>query len=622
MPLMPAPFCRTLLLAAVLILLPLGGPTPAETALEAMTAPDTAAEVEAAAPAGSVGWLELSGPLREGPLPFAWVEEDSAADSLRGVLDRIAHVRDSADHAGLVLFLDQPDLTLTQCTAIASALEELRATGKTVMTFAEVYDLRTYLIACAADMILLQHKGSVELSGLAVEEMYLAGMLDKIGVKPDLLQVGKYKGADESFMRSAPSEAWDENFDGLLDGLYEASLDQITDSRGLTRGEVESLMEDSWTLRDTELVQRRAVDQLVDRNLLGATEVSFGDEFEWDTQLGANETDIDTDNPFALFSMLFQAPQVQTQRPTLAVIYNAGPIYSGESSTDDGLFAEQSIGSATVVAALEEALLDDNIRGVVLYLDSPGGSALASEVIWQSVREVGQTKPVYAVVGGMAASGGYYIVCAADKIFVQPHSILGSIGVVGGKITMGGLYDWAGINVVRRSRGPGGDLFNSVEPFTDDQRAEVREALQMIYDQFVERVKIGRGDRLPDVGAVAEGRLFAGQATIDNGMADAMGDLGDAIDALAQTCDLADGEYDVINLPAPMSLGDYLDSLFGVSAPAPATKLPGSSAAYLDTARQLLGPVAWRSVSRSLGGLMQLRHERALLLMPSAIVVR
>lgn len=573
-----------------------------------------------------VGWITLDDVLRDSPVPFAWVEEADAGASLGGVLDQIATVRDGADHRGLVVFLDQPDLTLTQCTAIADAIKEVRAAGKTVMTFAEAYDLRDYVIASAADMVLLQHKGAVELSGIAVEEMYLAGMLEKIGVKPDLLQVGKYKGADETMMRTGPSEAWDENFDALLDGLYEQTITRIMEGRGLSRQEVEALFAESWTMTDRQLLEKRAVDQLVDRDLVGVTELSFGEDFEWDAELGSATAGIDPDNPFAFFGVLFADPTVETKRPTLAVIHADGPIMSGDSSVGDGLFSDASIGSRTIIAALEDALLDENIKGVVLRIDSPGGSALASEVIWQSLRELGSEKPVFAVVGSMAASGGYYIVSGADQIYVQPHSILGSIGVVGGKITMGGLYDWAGVNITRRTRGPGGDLFNSVEPFTDEQRATVRSALEVVYDQFIDRVKLGRGDRLPDVGSVAEGRLFIGATCIENGMADRLGGVDEALTDLADQLDLAEDEYDVVNLPGPMSLGDYLGSMFGVNTPAAVrdgvslNQLP--AAGVLDTARQLLGPAAWRSVSRSMRGMMLLQNEPVLMLMPAAIVVK
>ena len=615
----------------------------AESAVEAMVQDEAGQDesmaqedTEQMAETPRVGWIELNGALRNAPLPFAWVTEEEAGDSLRVLLEQIALVRDDASYRGVVVFLDQPQLSLTQCTAIADALRQVSEAGKTVMTFAEVYDLRGYLIASAADMVLLQKKGSVELSALAVEEMYLAGMFEKIGVQPDLLQVGKYKGADETMMNSKPSEAWDENFDALLDGLYEQSLARIVEGRGLGRDEVEKLFGESWAMTDQQLLQANVVDQLVDRDLLGATEPSFGEEFEWDSTLGVGESELDTSNPFALFSLLFQSPEVQTDRPTLAVIHADGPIMSGDSSVGDGFLSEESIGSRTVVAALEEALLDENIKGAILRLDSPGGSALASEIIWQALRELGKEKPVMAVVGDMAASGGYYIASGADQIYVQPHSILGSIGVVGGKITLGGLYEWAGVNVVRRSRGAGGDLFNSVEPFTDTQRETVRKALTTVYEQFVDRVKVGRGDRLPEVAKVAEGRLFVGADCVENGMADKIGGLEQALEDLADRLQLEAGSYDVVNLPAAVSLGDYLDSLLGVQSPAVGAAAAGSrlggvgwaglgrpeAAGMLQGVRQVLGPVAWRSVSRSLQGMMQLQHEPVLLLMPQAIVVR
>ena len=614
--------CWRLVLAVVVVW---GGFSVQAVAQEAAAVEPAAAEaVEAVTEDRTtvVGWIELNSTLREAPLPFAWVSEEDMGESLGNVLDRIETVRDDPDYAGLVIFLDQPSLTLPQCTAIAEAIRSAREAGKTVMTFAEVYDLRDYIIASAADSVLLQKKGSVELSGIAVEEMYLAGMFEKIGVKPDLMQVGKYKGADETFMREQPSAAWDENFDALLDGLYSESIRSIMEGRGLTRDEVEALFKSSWAMKDTELLARRAVDQLVDRDLIDVTEVAFGEWFEWDTEFGQTGTSIDPNNPFALFSMLFQEPQLNTTQPTIAVIHADGPISSGDSSIGDGLFSSDSIGSRTLVGALEDALYDENIRGAVLRLDSPGGSALASEVIWQAVREFGQEKPIYAVVGSMAASGGYYIVCGTDQIYVQPHSILGSIGVVGGKITLGGLYDWAGVNIVRRSRGPGGDLFNSVEPFNDEQRQTVHQALTMIYDQFVERVESGRGDRLPEVSTVAEGRLFTGSQSVANGLADRIGGVDQAVVDLAVQLELAEGEYDVIDLPAPMSLNEYFGSLFGAQAASPLALSVPEAPAFLATARELLGPAAWKSVSRSMRGLLMLQHEPVLLMMPTAIVVK
>ena len=582
------------------------------------------ADGQATDTAAYVGWIELSGTLREGPLPFAWVDDTADDDSLQSVLDRIEYARFSDDHTGLVIYLDQPALSLTQCTAIAQALQGLRDAGKQVIAFAEVYSLRDYLIASAADRVVLQKKGGVELTGLSVEEMYLAGMLEKIGVTADFVQIGKYKGADEQLTRTGPSEAWDENFDSLLDDLYGQVLEQIAAGRGVTRDEVEAWMADAWTLTDETLVERGIVDELADGDLLGVTTAAYGDNFAWDSQLGMRDKAATPDNPFALFTLLFQEPTRRTVRPTIAVIHAVGPIMSGDSTVGDGLFTSDSVGSRSIVAALEHVLDDDNIAGAVVRIDSPGGSALASEIIWQALREVAAEKPVYASIGSMAASGGYYLASAADRIYVQPQSIVGSIGVVGGKLAMGDLYDWAGINIVRRNRGPSADLFNSVEPFTEKQREQVREAMEVVYEQFLDRVKAGRGERLGDVSEVAAGRLFTGATSVDNGMADQVGSVEQAVRDLADGAGLVPGAYDVVNLPPPISLSEYLDGMFGVLGPAVASSggLGAEAPAAVVAARRVLGDAAWGQITQTLTGLMLLRDESILTLMPAAIVVR
>lgn len=587
-------------------------PAPEKTA-------DTPAEADATA---LVGWLELSGPLPDRPAPFAWAAEQEA--TLSTVLDQLETVATNDDYLGMVIYLDWPELGLSQIHAIRKGIEEIRADGKRVLVFAEAYDLMGYLLASSADLILLQHKGDVDLTGIGMEEMYLAGLLEKIGAKADLLQIGQYKGADETFARTGPSEAWNQNISALLDDLYAQVVDAIAEGRGLDRADVEAMMRDSWQMRDTDYLKRRVVDRLVDRDLISVTEIEFGDDFVWDDSMGRVERAApQMDNPFALFKVLFQAPATRPVRPSIAVIHAVGPITSGDSSYGDGLFGSESIGSRTLVEILGDARDDEQIKAVLLQLDSPGGSALASEVIWQAVREVAETKPVYASVGSMAASGGYYLACAADQVYVMPGSILGSIGVVGGKIVLGGTYQKLGINVTRRSRGPFGDMFNSVEPFTQEQRQAVRASMERVYDQFLERVSIGRGSRLPDAAKVAEGRLFTGRQAVENGLADRIGTVDDALAALAAEAGLQEGGYDVIHYPEPMSFAEFLEGVFGngVRGNVPSVQ-QGPASGIAAAARELLGEPAWNSVRGVLAGMMELRREPVLVILPTAIVVR
>jgi len=529
-------------------------------------------------------------------------------------------VATSDQHIGVVIHLDRPVLAWTQVDEISAKIKAIRDAGKQVLVFAEEYDLPTYLVACAADQILLQRGGQVLLLGLSMEEMYLAGMLDKIGAKADFIQVGKFKGADETLTRDAPSQWWDQNISGLLDDLYEQALEAIAASRDTDRAGAEQLMAAGWGMQDADYVQQGVVDMIVSRDLVDATEIAFGDAFVWDDTLGAQAAQPRNQNPFMFFQTLFQAQQRTVQRDAVALIHAYGPIVSGESTYGDGLFSSASIGSQTMVEALGEVRDNEKIKAAVIRIDSPGGSAIASEMIWQAVRQVSETKPVYISVGGMAASGGYYIACAGDQIYVDPTSILGSIGVVGGKVTMAGLYEWAGISVTQRSRGPLAGMFNSVKPFTERQRATLEQAFEKTYEQFIDRVQTGRGQRVGEVSEVAQGRVFTGRQCVGNGLADEVGGLATAVQAVAARAGMKAGEYEVVDFPEPMTLPEFLDSLFQArTGPMPnGVQQPAAVAA----ARKLLGPVAWQRVSYTLDAVLQMRNEPVLTVMPGVLVVK
>ncbi len=574
-------------------------------------------EQPAEPPIPLVGWLELSETLPEAPPPFAFVAPEEVGPTLSDVIDQLDTVASDDRYIGVVVFLDRPMLTLSQIDAISDALDAVRAEGKHVMAFAEQYTLGTYLLACSADTILLQRKGEVWMFGFGVEEIYLVGLLDKLGMQADLVQVGEFKGAEEPWTRTGPSDAWNQNIDALLNDLYGQVVGRIAERRGMSDDEVEQVFADSLLMSDTDYVQRRVIDQLTDRDLIEATELAYGDEFEWDETMGGPGDTARVDNPFAMFRMLFQEPKTQVRRQSIALINAAGPIHSGESAYGEGLFGGENIGSQTMVEVLGDVRDNDLIKGAVIRLDSPGGSAIASEMIWQAIREVGETKPVFVSVGSMAASGGYYIACGADEVFVVPHSIVGSIGVVGGKIILGGLYDKIGVAVHRRSRGPLADMFNSVTVFTPQQRTVLEAALNRIYAQFTQRILLGRGNRIGDIDAVARGRLFTGKQAVQNGLADRIGDLDDALTAMAEQLDLEPGTYDVVTMPPPMSLAEFLEKTFDLRSRPVAVQV-----GMIEAARSVLGPDVWRSARSVLNGLMLLRHEPVLVLLPTVIVIR
>jgi protease-4 len=571
-----------------------------------------------------VGWLTLEGELSESGPSFAWVDPAAQGKTLRGVIAQISHVGTTPNYAGMVIFVDGAALTTSQINELSEAIAQTRADGRKVAVFAQTYDLSSYLLACAADKIILQSQGTVELHGIGMEEMYLAGMFEKIGIKADFIQIGKFKGADEALTRTGPSEAWSQTIDSMLDDMYDQIIDTVAESRGMTDAEVEKAFADSWTMTTDDLKARGLIDYVAARDLKDATKELFGERFIWDEQLGRRPVQNQVDNPFALFRMLFDAAPQRPRRDSIALINCAGPINMGDSTHAayrTGLLGGASVGSRTIVKVLSNMRDDTMVKGIVLRIDSPGGSALASEVIWQAVTEAAKVKPVYISVGHMAASGGYYIACAGDRIYVDPASIVGSIGVVGGKLTLGGLYEKIGVTVHRRSRGPMADIFNSVEPFSEQQRAAIAASMSQVYDQFTGRVKAGRGDKIADVSEVAQGRIFTGRQAVANGLADDLGGVELAISDLADEVGLAPGTYDVINMPPPMTLPEILDQMFSVRAPLAlgASPLEQAAASLIDVA---LPRSSQRAAAPLLQGMMQLRDEHVLTLTPAAIVIK
>lgn len=610
----------TLLLVAMLL--------PSAALAQNTAAPADAPEIVTPEQKGeTVGWLVLQGALREGPVREAWISPEEAGPSVRSIINQINTVKNGEHYLGLVVYLDMPTLTATQTDAIYLALKELSDAGKTVITFAQAYSTSEYVLASAGDIIALQNKGMVELTGMHIEEMYLMGLMEKVGVQPNFIQVGKYKGAAEQMTRKGPSEAWSQNIDGLLDGMYNTMVNRIAEGRGVSVDKVEQMMAQSWTLDDKGLLKAGIIDRLCGRDLVEVTETEFGDEFVWDTEMGQTAANpmaaAMAANPMMMIAALMQDPVTTTTGPTIQVIHANGAIISGDSEYGGGglMGGGESIGSRTIDEMLDDALNDDNVKGVVLRLDSPGGSALASEVMWQAIRAFGEEKPIVCSVGNMAASGGYYIASACDEILIEPRSIVGSIGVVAGKLNLKGLYDLVGVSVHTRSRGPNAALLSSVDNFTDEEKQKLTASMELVYQQFRDRVATGRGTRLKDLDAVDEGMLFTGEQAVKSGMADALGSVEDAIALVAKKAELKEGDYAVMELPHPVSLATYLEGMLsggglplGLSAP--------EHSATLMAAKQLVGPAAWKQITRALHGITLLRDEQVLLLMPQPIIVK
>ncbi len=568
-----------------------------------------------------VALIEIEGAVADAPGPFDWLAPDQTT-TLPGLIETLREVADDRPDA-LVIRLKDASLGMTQIEELGAVIAEVRAGGLPVHVFNETYSNPGLLLGSYADDVMVQDGGAVSLSGMYMEEMFLADTLDWIGMKADLVQVGAYKGANEQMTRSEPSPEWDRNIGQLLDSLYSNLRQKLKANRGMSDAQIDAAMERIWYSDAHEAVDAKLVDTVIDLPALGETLAARAgaDDVVYETDYGPRGSSIDMADPFAVFRMLSSEPEHRPTGPTIAVVHIDGPIVDGDS-TPAGLFGGSgNVGSRTIRNALEDILEEDDIRGVVVRINSPGGSAIASEIIWQGLRRVAEQKPVWVSVGSMAASGGYYIAVGGDRIYVNPSSVVGSIGVVGGKISMGGLYEKAHINVTPRSRGPRADMWDSSKPWSAEERELVRATMQETYDQFTSRVVAGREGI--DLSKTAEGRLFTGSKAISLKMADEVGGLDVAIADLAD--DLGLSRYDVMDYPGPKGLSEMFEDMFGGMASAPGMRgeLAGPiDAAAIRAARALLGERAWGQAADGLESMLRLREEPVQMFMPRILIFR
>ena len=567
-----------------------------------------------------IGTLEIEGAPLARPHDLAWLA-GSTTPTLRELVKAVQWSAGTDTLDTLLIRLKDAELDRAQIEELGAAIKHASAAGKTIVVFAESYGPGDLLLGSYADKVLIQKGGQVSLPGLYMQELFLADALAWAGVKADMVQIGDYKGASEMLVNSQPSKAWDANINQLLDSMYSNMRGALKAGRGLDDAKLDAAMSKAWMADADEAVAFGLVDAAVDLPSLGE-HLAGGGGVAWvEVPVGSGgELAIDQSNPFAAMSammaLLSKEPEHGPKGPGIAVLHINGAIVDGES-TSGGLMGGSSVGSRTIRNALEKILKNDKIKGVVVRVESPGGSAVASEIMWQGIQRVSAQKPVWVSVGSMAASGGYYVSVAGDKIYVNPSSIVGSIGVVGGKIAMGGLFDKLKVNVVGRGRGPMADLLASPDPWTPEQLALVRERMSRTYDLFTRRVAEGR-DGI-DLSKTAEGRLFTGDKAIALGMADEIGGLDDAISDLAASLKLK--KYEVVDYPGPKGFSEIIEDLLSGFAAAPAVS-GGMPSEIVSVLREAVGPRAWPSVSSSIEGLLQFRHQPVQLIMPRTLIVK
>jgi protease IV len=459
------------------------------------------------------------------------------------LLTLLKQCRDDKGVRAVLLEFDGASMSLAQAQEVRSGIQAVRAAGKKVYAYSDSYGMLGYFLASACDRVITHVQGGVDIPGLSMQTPFLKGALEKLGLKVDYSRHGKYKSAVEIFSEDSLTAPNREQYEALLDAMYGEFVDAVAAGRSLSRDSVGRLVDHAWFMpaqaKAAGLVDtfcyRDELDSLLKADLKGlrrTDEKEFADperyEYEWQ------------------------------DRPAVAVIYAGGEIGNGESGTDF-LQGSSRMGAQTMIRAIAAARKDKRVKAIVLRIDSPGGDGFASDLIWHELELTLKKKPVIVSMGGVAASGGYYIACNAKRVFAEPATLTGSIGVFSLKFVTEGLFNKLGIRRQVVKRGEHADASSDVRENTPEEDSMVQAQADWFYEQFVRKVADGRKLTFERVDSVGQGRVWAGSDARRIGLVDTLGGLIEAVEYAKTEAHLK--ECDFVFYPKPRT--DFLSKLGG-----------------------------------------------------------
>ena len=439
-------------------------------------------------------------------------------------------------------------LDLTAIPAGVATMEEIRdaildfkTSGKFVIAYADYYTQKTYYLASAANKVYVNPEGLVELKGLNAEVMFYTEALKKIGIEPIIIRHGKFKSAVEPFMYTAMSDANKEQTSKFIGTIWDNILDGISKSRNISVDELNRYANEMLITDAKSSLEYKLVDGL-----------KYKDEILSELADSVNVDDFDDINFVSLGNYKEAIKFNPDREPTddrIAIIYATGEINMGEGSNSE-------IGSDGISEQIRIARKDSTVKAIVLRVNSPGGSALASDIIWREMVLAKAVKPVVVSMGDVAASGGYYIACPADKIFASKNTITGSIGVFGLMWNSSELMNNIGIHTDGIKTNDHADIGSATRKMTEDERAVIQKSVEDIYGTFISHVGEGRGMETADVDSIGQGRVWSGVNAIEIGLIDEFGGLKIAVEEAAKLAKLEN--YKIMELPKEK---DFMEEL-------------------------------------------------------------
>jgi protease-4 len=433
---------------------------------------------------------------------------------------------------------------------LRDTIADFRRSGKPIYAYIEVGTNKEYYIATAAERVYVAPSGDLYINGFAADVMFFRGALDKLGVYPDTFQIGKYKNAPDQFTRKEMTKEHREVVDSILDDLFNRFVNTVAETRKKSPDEVRALIDNAPL----------SAKEAQNAGLIDGTNYRDEVENELKKRLGYKDTDELNVTKAETYREVTPESLGLNRGERVAVIYASGEIWPGKSG--NSAMGGQSVGSDTMVKAINEAARDKSIKAIVIRVDSPGGVHYASDTIWHAVEVARQKKPVVVSMGDLGASGGYYISCNANKIIAEPSTYTGSIGIFAGKPVMKGLYDWLGITNQYVLRGKNAGMFRETEKFTPEERAKFETSIKSkYYDEFVPKVAKGRGRDPEYIDSIAQGRVWTGAQAKERGLIDDFGGLDKAVEVAGELAGIpADKGIRRVILPRPRGI---FDKLFG-----------------------------------------------------------
>ncbi len=483
--------------------------------------------------------LELSGTIQDRVAEMSFdplaeiMGNKQTALGLNNILKNITKAKTDPNIKGIYLEMGSLNAGFATIEEIRNALLDFKESGKFISTYSEYYSQRAYYLAAVANTICIYPEGALELNGLNNTIMFYTDALKKIGIEPQIIRHGKFKSAVEPYMLTEMSDANREQVETFMGSIWEQFLLNISSDRSIDKEKLNSLIDnfDIKTPRDAK--QLGLVDELFYRDQIQdhLTKLMEIEKFE----------DIKFISHSKYKRVKNENARIEFKKDKIAIIYAQGAIESGEGN-------ETTIGSERISKAIREARLDDKVKAIVLRVNSPGGSALASDVIWREMTLAKAAKTVVVSMGDVAASGGYYIACDADRIYASPNTITGSIGVFGIMMSFEELFtDKLGLSFDQVKTNKFADLGSTNRPLTKEEYSIIHAGVVEVYNTFTSKVAQGRKMSQENVDAIGQGRVWSGTNAMDINLIDNYGGLQEAIKGAAELADMED--YRLYELP-------------------------------------------------------------------------